>query len=119
MEAILSAKEVITLFAETMLDIIRKSETDKVGMHMYTVSMAIILLALQVNEFLQMQTVYKERKAIGIKLEHVPSLPVAILQNIMAAVKKDKSIHVQKWLYSTRSSPVNDIHINLIIFMTH
>lgn len=54
--------------------------------------MAIILLALQVNEFLQMQTVYKGRNAIGIKLERVPSLPVAILQNIMAAVKKDKSI---------------------------
>ena len=35
MEAILSAKEVITLFAETMMDIIRNSEADKVGMHMY------------------------------------------------------------------------------------
>ena len=53
--------------------------------------MAIILLALQVNEFLQMQTVYKGRKAIGIKLERVPSLSVAILQNIMAVVK-DKSV---------------------------
>ena len=35
MEAILSPKEVITLFAETMMDIIRNSEADKVGMHIY------------------------------------------------------------------------------------
>ena len=35
MEAILSAKEVIPLFAETMMDIFRNSEADKVGIHMY------------------------------------------------------------------------------------
>ena len=35
MDAILSAKEVIPLFAETMMDIFRNSEADKVGMHMY------------------------------------------------------------------------------------